>query len=605
MLQSMRERMQGIIAIAIVGIICVTFALWGVQNYLQGRGGGDVVAKINGVKITTQQLQTAYDRAKRILMAQMGKDFSFDQKTQATLKAQVTQQLIMDQVLFQEAKDLGFRVGSEQIDAVLSQLPIFQVNGKFSATRFQEVLSSMLYSETEFVADLQKKMIVNQLQAGIVGSAFALPSEVNKFVQLIKQTRDIGYTIIPVAHFINQIKISDQDIQKYYQDHKDQFKTKEQVSIAYLELSAAKLKTRVQVTAAAMQQFYDDNIDLYSHPERWQVVRAFVAIPENADTSALKKAEAQVMALAKQGKFDKPSWIVSGQVSESFVAALQKLKPGQISDPISTPQGLFVVKLLQTKKATVAPFANVAPQVKKALIQQKTEQLFADQNNKLSDITYTNSNTLNVAAKELNLPIQTTGLFGQQGGKTGLSANSKIIKAAFSDTVLNQNYNSDPIEISPGQVVVLRINQHKPSSVKPLSAVKQTVKQQLITEQARQKAEALGAQLLAAIKQGKSAPSLAAKQGLVWRTAPRIERRHENIDPQIVKAAFSAQLRGINLTNGDYAIVQVTKVYPGNIKQLSKTELSHLKQAISQNFGRTDYELYSNELMKDANIKQP
>jgi peptidyl-prolyl cis-trans isomerase D len=271
----MRERMQGIIAIAIVSIICITFALWGIQYYLRGRVGLDVVAKVNGVKITRQQLQAAYDRAKRVVMAQMGKNFAFDQKTQARLKEQVTTQLIMDQVLFHEAKKLGFRVSSKQIDAVLFQLPIFQANGQFSATRFQRVLSSMLYSEAGFITDLQKKMIVNQFQAGIVGSSFALPTEINKFVQLIKQTRDIGYMIIPLSHFINQIKISNQDIQKYYQDHKDQFKTKEQVSISYIELSANKLQ--VKVTPSEMQQFYDDNIDLYSHPERWQVVRVFVA----------------------------------------------------------------------------------------------------------------------------------------------------------------------------------------------------------------------------------------------------------------------------------------------------------------------------------------
>jgi peptidyl-prolyl cis-trans isomerase D len=548
-------------------------------------------------------LQAAYDRAKRVVMAQMGKNFAFDQKTQARLKEQVTTQLIMDQVLFHEAKKLGFRVSSKQIDAVLFQLPIFQANGQFSATRFQRVLSSMLYSEAGFITDLQKKMIVNQFQAGIVGSSFALPTEINKFVQLIKQTRDIGYMIIPLSHFINQIKISNQDIQKYYQDHKDQFKTKEQVSISYIELSANKLQ--VKVTPSEMQQFYDDNIDLYSHPERWQVVRVFVALPENADTSTLKKAKNQVIALAKQGKFGKPTWIVHGQVSQSFMVALQKLQPGQISAPISTPQGLFVVKLLQTKKATFDPFVNVTPKVKKALIQQKTEQLFAEQNSKLSDLTYTNSNTLNVAAKELNLPIQTTGLFGKEGRKTGLLANPKIIKAAFSDSVLTQNYNSGPIEINPGQVIVLRVKQHKPAAAKPLAAVKQTVRQQLMTEQAGQKAKALGAQLLAAINQGKAAKNLAAKNGLVWRKFSKVSRDQKNIDPQIIQTAFSSKLSGINLANGNYAIVQVAKVYPGNIKQLSKSELLRLKQAIAQNYGRTDYELYINELMKNANIKKP
>jgi peptidyl-prolyl cis-trans isomerase D len=591
MLQSMRERMQGIIAGVIVGIICLTFAFWGIQNYLQSRSNQNVVAKVNGAKITRAQFEAAYNRSRQIMMLQMGKDFAVDQQTQAKLKDQVLQQLIDSFVLFQAAQELGFRVSQDQVNAVLNQMPIFQVQGHFSVNRFQQVISNMLYSEAGFIADLEQKMMVSQLHMGITGSAFALPDETNNFVKLIKQTRDIGYAIIPASHFADKVTVSQAEIKDYYDQHQQEFTTPEQVSIAYLELTADQLKNQIKTTPAELQQFYDDNIDLYSHPARWQVARIFV--PLNTPN-----AEKKIKALAKQGKFSKPEWITHG---------FPNLKPGQISQPIRTDNGFYIVKLLQAKKAETKPFSQVQDQVKKALIQQKTTQLFTDKNNQLSDLTYTNSNTLTVASKQLNLPIKTTNFFTRQGAKQGILANPNVIKAAFSDTVLKQNYNSDLIEIDPGHVIVLRINQHKPSAAKPLTAVQTTVKQQLIEDKANQQAQQLGAKLLADIKQGKSAQQIVAQQSLTWHTIGQLKRDQKNLDHQIILAAFNLPNQptttGINLDKGGYALIQVTKVYPGDIKQLNAEQLKHIKQAMALGFGQADYELLTNEMLKKAKIK--
>jgi peptidyl-prolyl cis-trans isomerase D len=612
MLQSMRERMQGIIAGVIVFLICITFAFWGIQYYLQARGDVNVIAKVNGAKITRTQLQAGYERARQALMLHMGKDFSFDQKIQAQLRAQVLQQLINAQVVIKEALELGFRVSLQQVDALLGQMPIFQVDGHFSAERFQQVLSNMLYSEEEFIADLEQRMIISQLQSGIIESAFVLPDEIDNFVKLIKQTRDIGYVIIPNSHFVNKIKISDHEVEEYYQQHQHQFMIPQQVSIAYLELSAEKLRDRVQVTPAEMQQFYQDNIDLYSHPESWQVARIFVALPNNADENAVKQAKAEMSTLVKQAQFSKPSSLMQGQISQIFVDELQKLKVGQTSNPIRTPEGLYVIKLLQTQKAQVDPFSKVEDKVKDALVQQKTTQLFDQENDKLSDLTYTHSDTLDIAAKQLDLPIQTSDLFTDQGEKSGLLANPKVVKAAFSDAVLKQNYNSDPIEVKPGQVIVLRVKQHVPPGIKQLSEVESIVQRQLIAERAGLEAEKLGKELLADVKRGQVAKEVVNQQGLKWNTVNKVDPRQSKIDRQIINAAFNLPLpqsnkpetTGINLDNGDYALVQITEVYSGNVKQLSKEQLQRFENAVALNFGQADYELYTNKLIVKAKIKK-
>lgn len=609
----MRERMSGIVLTVIILVLCVAFALWGIQFYLRGRGGLDTVAVVNRVKITREYFQAEYERARQRVMQQMGKDFSFDQQTQQQLRKMVLSQLIQSQAIYQEARNLGFRISQQQVDSVLVHTPAFQMNGQFSPDRFQQVLSSMLYSEVGFMEKLKQDMTVNQLQSGLIGTAFALPDEVEKMVQLLYQKRDIGYAIIPQSKFLASVTISDDDIQKYYQEHQDRFRTPEKVSIEYLELSADNLKTKVEVTSDEIKQFYTNNIDRYSRPERWQIDSVFVPVAKDASSHAVSSAEKRAAELAKQGAFQgKPNWIVVGEVPQDFIAALRTLKPGQVSAPIQVATGFYVLKLLQVKKAEVKPFNEVQAEVKKALIQQKTAQLFDRESDKLSDLTYTSSDTLTPAAKALGLKIQTTGLFTKDSKQTGILANPKVITAAFSNLVLEQKYNSNPIDISAGEVVVLRVKQHVPPAVKSLSAVKSEIKAQLADQAAQKKAETLGEKLLKNIQQGRSAKELVKQEKLDWKVESEAKRQIAGVNPQILEAAFDLPVQqankpsstGLSLSAGGYAIVQAAKVYPGSIRDVSEKQLSAFKRHMAAGFGQTDYALYTAELVSKAKIKR-
>ncbi len=622
MLQSMRERMQGIIAIVIVALVSLTFVLWGIQNYLQSHGGNDTVAKVNGVKITNAQFQNMYERTRQQLMMQMGKGFVIDQQAQSKLKQKVLQQLIQEEAIFQNATKNGFRVNDAQINAVVTRLPVFQSGGHFSLARFQQMLNAMLYTEGEFVNDIQRTMVTDQLRSGIVNSAFILPSEITNIVKLTQQQRDIGYAIIPVSKFMKSVTVTGAQVQQYYQQQQDQFKTPEKVSVAYITLSADQLQNKVNVTDQEVKQYYEDNMDLYSHPARWYVARLFVPIATGADSSAIKTAKQQIEAMAAKVKtgtsflsldtnYGKPAWLLQTELPQNFVNQLNQLKPGKISAPFQTQQGFYVVKLLQYKPANVEAFNTVKTRAKEALLRQKTTQMFDDENDKLSNLTYTDSGSLKTAAKQLGLTIQTTDLFTSDGGKGDLLSNPKIIKAAFSDMVLQQNYNSNPIEIGPDKVIVLRINKHIPASVQPLAQVKSSITEKLKQQVAEQKAQELGQQLLNEVAQGKSAVKLAKQNNLTWKTKSKINIKDKSLSKQLLVVAFNMPLpqegkpsvTGAPVDNG-FAIVQVSKVYPGDIKKLNKRQVQHAERSLEIAKGQIDYAIYANDVVTKANVKK-
>jgi peptidyl-prolyl cis-trans isomerase D len=527
MLQTIRDRAQGWITGVIVGLLVVAFALWGIESYLGNSAGPDVAAKVNGVPITQEQLNFVYQRMRQSWLAQVGSQLSFDQTLQAQLKAQALQQLITSQVLSQAAIRQGYRVHPLQLDAVIMQLPAFQVNGQFSPERFQEILNKVSYSQHQFVSDLENTLLINQPQLGILSSQFALPGEIDQAMQLKQQKRDIEYTILPTERFLQTTQLPAQTLQDYYQQHLAEFQSPAKVRIEYVELSAPQLQHNVQVSDQELQQYYNENIQTYA------------------------------------------------------------------------------------VKSHVLPFAQVRHQIEQTLLQQKLQQLFSDQSEQLSQLVYTNPNSLAPAAKTLGLQLQVSDYFANTGGTNGITANPKVVAAAFSDNVLKQSNNSDLIPLDDKTVLVLRTKEYQPAAPLPFSAVKGAIGKVLRQRAAQQQVKQVGEQLLAQLRQGENPQKIAEQHHLQWISHQAVNRQTSVLNGQILKLVFSLPANankthpafgGLTLSNGNYVLVSVTGVTNGVSAQLSSPEQQTYREEIENSMGQLDYELYVSSLMKQAKV---
>ena len=508
MLQKFRERMQGIIAWTIVIAICITFALWGIQNYLHGDSSGNYLAKVNGVKITQKKLLTAYEILRNEKMRQLGADYQFDQASQLELKKEVLDRLIKEEVVMQGAQKMGIYMPLAEVYQFIYSLPQFQRNGAFSPEAFSRYLSAVYNgSEMEFVAEVQKSLSFGQLEVGIKASEFVLPAEVDTAMRLKDQTRDFGYYFIDAKKFINTVKVSPQEIQDYYDKNKNDFATSEQISIEYLQLATDDLQKK-----------------------------ANLPLP-NKKLSAKEKNEYQ---------------------------------------------------------------------------RQQTLQLFNDEYEKLSDLTYTNSDSLAPAASALSLPIKTTGLFTKKGEVSGLAQNKKVLKIAFSDSVLKQGYNSNPVEISSGNVVVLRIKQHIPATTIPLEKVKTQIQNILLMEKAKAAAKEMSQQLLADLKQNKKPESLASRYNLPWKVLSKVKMANTNVNAEILKTAFDLPtpkdseigIKNVVLANGDCAVVVLYKTYIPNVTAKVDADKGQMQKLLQKDVADFTYAQFINGLMAKAKIKK-
>jgi len=628
MLQNIRDKSQGAVLWIVVILIIGTFALWGVHSYVTGARHSHTPAVVDHEAITEAQVLTSYERLRQQQQMQLGANFSMNPTVEESLKRQALNQLVVSSVLIQAATRTGYRVTTDQVDEALLKIPAFQDNGQFSVNRFHEILNSILYSQDAFLSDMRNSMLISQVQSGYVSSAFALPGEVDTAIRLVNQKRDISYVVIPAARFSSSTQVSDADVKNYYQAHQNEFQSPEQVSLQYLELSLPKIKETLHFDETKVQQYYENNIQSYTNPTSWHVAYILIKVPKNASPSDIEGAKktmediqhqlksgekfsvlaekySQDLASSKNG--GEMDWFSAGTLDPSFEKAVANLQTeGEVSEPVRTSYGFSLIKLLGVKKAEVRPFDEVKAQVENTLAESQAEQIFAQESDKLSNLTYSNPTSLEVAAKALNLPVQNTERFSHDGAKTGIAANPKIVSTAFGPDVLQNGNNSDLIQLDSNTAVVIRVKNHQPQTVLPFADVENTIAQKLRNQQAEEQAENLGKTLVKQIeaKQPTSSP-------LSWQVDKEAGRYDSRVDSRILNEAFSMpypndkpSIEGLKLPSGDYAIIEVDAIHQGELPKSDGNVSSNIfKEELEKNYGQIDYQLYVRELMTKARIK--
>lgn len=295
MLQTIRENTQGWIASVIIGIIILTFALWGIHSYFIGGGNNNIIAEVNGVNINKEQLSLAYERLRRQMQ-----NSTNPLQNDVALKDQALQSLIELEVLKQASFAEGFRIYETQVDSYLQTIPDFQVDGQFSLDKFERVLSASMLSSAEFLNLIQTSLQIEQPKLGVIFTSFALPDETAANIGLINQERNVQYLTIPLSYFLNQpTTITPQQVQKYYQDNQRDYMTSAKVSVEYLELNASDLYASIHPTEAELKNYYNENISSYSvtsESNKEAKPQTFAAVQNKVRDSYIKQHADEKMA---------------------------------------------------------------------------------------------------------------------------------------------------------------------------------------------------------------------------------------------------------------------------------------------------------------------
>jgi len=595
MLQTIRDRAQGVFVWIIVGFIIITFALFGLSSYLSG-SSKNYVASVNGVEIKENEFRRELQNYQSRLQQMLGKNYRADMFNPQMIKQEVINSLVARELMTQYLADQKFQVAPGKLAAEIHSIDAFKdESGQFSKARYFELINRQGFSESSFEHQLARDVAAKYVQAGISQSDFATPSEVQNFLRLSNQQRDIGYLTLSKNTYLKKAHASSKQIENYYNSHKNEFMYPEKLSVEYVELDLDKLASGYDISDDAVKQHYDSHRESYvSQPERRKVSHILIKVDDKTDEkSALKKITDIEKRLRKGSAFEKLAKELSqdpgsskqggdlgffgrGVMDKAFEASAFSLTKGAVSKPVRSAFGYHLIKLVDINAQKVKTFNDVKGDIRKELQIQQAEQVFYELSEKLNNISYEQPGSLQPVVDELGLAIQKTELFDKRGGK-GLAAKQKVIAAAFSDEVLNLGRNSDLIELTNSHLLVLRKLEHQQASQMPLSKVSKDIQQILRKQVASQQLDEQLQVARKALQKGESPKKLARKikgaewhrPGLITRTdSEKKANKAGKLDPQIRRKAFAlpAPKGGqkswstVQLANGDGAVVGLYKV---------------------------------------------
>ncbi|WLI04666.1 SurA N-terminal domain-containing protein [Pseudomonas sp. FP597] len=623
MLQNIKDNSQGWIAKTIIGIIVALMAFTGIEAIFQASGTNKQdVAKVNGEAITQPELSQAVDMQRRQLMQQLGKDFDASLLDEKLLRDAALKGLIDRKLLLQGAADSKFGFSEAALDQVILQTPEFQVDGKFNAERFDQVIRQLGYSRLQFRQMLTQEMLIGQVRAGIAGSGFVTDAEVLAFARLEKQTRDFATVNLkanPAA-----VKLTDDEVKAYYDQHAKEFMTPDQVVIDYLELKKSSFFDQVTVKDDELQAAYEK--ETANLAEQRRAAHILIEVNDKVTEAQAKAKIEEIQArLAKGEKFDALAKEFSqdpgsannggdlgfagpGVYDPDFETALYALKQDQVSAPVRSTFGWHLIKLLGVEAPEVPTFASLKDKLTRELKAQQVEQRFVEATKQLEDAAFEASD-LAQPASDLKLTVHTSAPFGREGGE-GVAANRAVVTAAFSPEVLDEGANSTAIELDPETIIVLRAKEHRKPAQLPLESVAAAIRTQMAKERASAAAKTHADELIASLRDGKT-PLNQPVDGQAWKVTEAASRSAEAVDPAVLQALFrmpkpaakdKPTFTTVTLADGSLVIVRLNGVNEASAP--TDGEKAQYRRFLASRVGQQDFAAYRKQLETQADIKK-
>ena len=633
LMDKLREGAQGRVAKIIFWLIILSFALAGVGSYLNSPVDTNP-AEVNGEPITAQALETAYRNERSRMEAQFGESFAqlaSNPEYTKQLRQSVLEKLVDQLLLDQQAHATRIRVGNEQVKETIRTMPEFQNEGKFDNERYLNLLSRAGLTPQGFSESIRQDLVRQNWIGGLVNSEFALPGEVNAIDALLQQARDVTVYTLPVDHFMKSVQVSDAELDTYYKAHQKQFMSPDQVKISYVMLNAKDLQAGIKVTDQEARDYYDQHQDQYRTTERRQV--AHILIAQKDDASALKEAEALLSKLksgadfaklATQNSTDKLSarkggeldWFEKGVMDPEFEkAAFALQKSGDLSTVVKSQFGYHIIKLLGIQPETSKSFDQVKADVLAKVRQDKSHELFLDKQQQLADLSFENPDSLDLVAEKMGLKIVNSDFFAASTAVAPLN-DPKVKQQAFSEDLREQNTNSEVINISDDQALVLHVTEFKHAAVRPLADVKADVTSAVKLEKAQGQVREQAIALLAKLNKGESIEAeLKAVTGK-QESRTGVTRMSSELDATLVQALFRmakpeagksvAEL--VPQMDGDQVILVLNKVTqqekPSAMKPMLENQLAQGRSgAVYQallNQARADAKISYNKLSEQS-----
>ncbi len=607
-----RKYAQYAVLTVLLGMLIVSFGLWGVGDMVR-TGGGDEVAHvggthipvygwIGGTSVSATEVRDLFNRQLELIQRQTGQRPDPEQALRYGIHFRALEDVVQRAVIDNAIREYGIVVGDDQVRAAIALKPDFRgSNGAFDPILYKNRLQQARILETDYVADIRREVASSQL-LGVIQTPGISPTTIRDDIFKMENERRIAETVyVPDTVIATVPKPTAEQLDAYFEASKLRFRIPEYRAFSYVLMSVDDVMNQVTVTPEQVKQEYDARQGEFGSPEKRDVDQAMADTEDKAKKiiaaaqagksleEATKEVTGNADGVIKLGTVLKKD-LPAGALADGVFAAPNGLDP----NPIKSPLGWHVVRINKIDTGKVTPFDEVKNKLADDIKAQLAPDLLIKMVNDFERV-FGKTQSMKAAAEELQLKVRSYDSVDSSGkdasGKQVVigPAAAEMVQAAFAT---RESTESDLLETPKGEYFVVRTDRVTPARVPALSEVDGKVTEAWQSDERRKLADAKVKEALGKAIAGGDLAAIAKELGVQVETSKPVSRY--DTDP----ASHLAQPATQELFKLAVGKSQSVRVADGSVIVRTKTiQPADVDKAMIDRFGAQLDAMLANDLV--------
>ena len=620
MLEAIRQRFTGWIAILVISLIAVTLVI-SFGNMDQTPIEDDVVITVNDTEITLFEYREEYSN-KLVELQQVFGD-EVPEILDQTIKESATEDLILRALLLDYMSKNGYRVSPEYVIELITNNPGLQVGGIFDKQNYEAILASQGVSVEQFESDLRLQLQINQLRRGFIDSSFITPNEFRQFIELQMQKRNGQLLTIDSNNFTDEVVVTSDQVQLYFDNNQDLFQTDEEVDVEYLSLSPNDVAATVEYTEDDLRAYYTDNLARFVTNEERKSRHILIAIDEDTNeedaletilSAQERLASESFEEIAKELSDDPGSaelggdlgWAEPGLFVPEFDQVLFSLGVNELSEPVKTEFGYHLIRLDELKEGEQQAYQDIQAELDNEYSKFLAEDKLFGLADQLADLSLQSFNELNSVADALGLSLSRIDRVSRNGA-TLFNQDPEIISILFSQNSIETAENTPLFEIDES-IYVARVIGHRLPTTRDFSDVESGIKDYLVSQEAislaNNYAEEIKAQFSGNVSFKEKADELNIEtsefdvsRGDTELSRGLIEMIFNSSSNDMVEGNIQTYVEGEKVF-----LLRVSSYEDGKLESFNDEERNSAKIELSEQIGSRELNAFAEHLRKNAEV---
>lgn len=636
MFQSFRNQKRWLMLLAMI-LIIPAFVFIGINGYSRLNPDANAIAKVDGKGIQPEE----FDGQKREFIERernrQGGQIDTSLFDTAEANSAILQQIASRRALLAQMSHHYVQVSDADAINVIKNADAFKKDGQFSPELYENYLAARGKSDQQFVQELRRDLVMDMLTNSVAQTVFVPKKSAAILNDILREERTVRTISFDPASYMSQVKITDEEMQKYYDSHKDQFHALEMLNIEFVVMSPQTIKVTAQPSEDELKAYYEQNKARFGVPESRRASHILIS-SDSAEKDAAKAdadAKAKAEEIYKEAKADPSKFAELARTNSSDVGSAQnggdldyfgkdqmvpefekavfEAKKGDILPPVKTEFGYHIIHVTDVIPAAIKSFAEVRPELVTLWQNQQRQQLFAENADNFTNMVYEQSDSLEPVVEKFGLKIHKLNDLTANGlppsSEDAAYITKRVVEDLFSPDSLQEKRNTQAVEVAANTLVSARVVQHSPAHLKTFAEVKEEIKSELEHQKASELAKKAGEEKLAQLRAKKDLEGFGHTQ-VVSRVNPQSQSETLVQAELSVPAKVLPAFTGVQVPDGSYVIsyVESSKMPKNDDSQAGQIHQSALhaqSMAEEQAYYDALKRLYKFEILKKEFDYQP